>query len=79
MLAGRGYLDEALRWLEIHGGVDGGDLASHWRSLELTPPAPAAGGGSEASRSPDGSPAGRRPRRRRRRHRRRPSSTPTTP
>src|SRR5206468_3164005 len=50
MLAGRGYLDEALRWLEIHGGVDGGDLASHWRSLELTPPAPAAGGGSEASR-----------------------------
>ena len=79
MLAGRGYLDEALRWLEIHGGADGSDLATHWRSLEPAPPAPAAGGASEASRSPDGSPAGRRPRRRRRRHRRRPSSTTPTP
>jgi poly(A) polymerase len=78
MLAGRGYLDEALRWLEIHGGADGGELATHWRSLELTPPDP-AGGGTEASRGPDGSPVGRRPRRRRRRHRRRPSSSATTP
>ena len=77
MLAGRGYLDEALRWLEIHGGADGGDLASHWRSLEPAPPA--AAGGAEASRGPDGPPAGRRPRRRRRRHRRRPSSSATTP
>ncbi len=77
MLAGRGYLDQALRWLEIHGGADGAELATYWRSLELTPPTPVAA--SESSRSPEGPPAGRRPRRRRRRHRRRPSSNATTP
>jgi poly(A) polymerase len=80
MLAGRGYLDEALRWLEIHGGEDGGELATHWRSLELTSPAPSASGASGTAEAAGGAPpAGRRPRRRRRRHRRRPTPTPSTP
>jgi hypothetical protein len=34
VLLGRPYLDEALRWLEIHGGDDGPALAAHWRGLE---------------------------------------------
>jgi poly(A) polymerase len=80
MLAGRGYLDEALRWLEIHGGEEGGELATHWRSLELTSPAPGASGASGTAEAAGGArPAGRRPRRRRRRNRRRPTPTPSTP
>ena len=34
VVLGRPYLDEALRWLEIHGGDDGPALAAHWRELE---------------------------------------------
>ena len=81
MLAGRGYLDEALRWLEIHGGEDGSELATHWRSLEPKSPAPAASdeSGTAAETAGGAPPAGRRPRRRRRRHRRRPTPTPSTP
>jgi poly(A) polymerase len=80
MLAGRGYLDEALRWLEIHGGEDGAELAAHWRSLEPTSPAPAASGETGTVEAAGGAPpAGRRPRRRRRRNRRRPTPTPSTP
>jgi len=79
MLAGRGYLDEALRWLEIHGGAEGGELATHWRSLEPTA-APAAAAGSDPSgAAPDARPPARRTRRRRRRNRRRPSSSAPTP
>jgi poly(A) polymerase len=72
VLAGRGYLEEALRWLEIHGGVQGRELAAHWRDLGPEEAAGAEGrvpaeGAAEAR--PD--PAARR--RRRRRRRRRPS------
>ena len=68
LLAGRGYLEEALRWLEIHGGVQGQELAADWRALQLDEtmgPAP------EAPEPADGAspPEGRRPRRRRRRRR----------
>jgi poly(A) polymerase len=46
LLAGRGYFDEAVRWLEVHGGPDGVALAAHWRGLDLSdvppPPQPAA-------------------------------------
>jgi poly(A) polymerase len=38
LLAGKSYLDEALRWLEIHGGIPGHELAGHWRTLDITPP-----------------------------------------
>jgi poly(A) polymerase len=78
MLAGRGYLDEALRWLEIHGGADGGELAAHWRGLEPEEGAPPIPGGADVVTA-GGPSAGRRPRRRRRRNRRRPSPSPSTP
>jgi len=73
LLAGRAYFDEALRWMEIHGGLEGQELAAHWRSLDLGDiPPPAA---SLASAPAD---ASSRPRRRRRRRRRgSPNSTPS--
>lgn len=57
VLAGRTYFDEALRWLEIHGGVEGRDLAARWRSV---PP------GAEEPATPPSRPSRRRRRRRRR-------------
>jgi hypothetical protein len=86
VLAGRHYFDEALRWLEIHGGEDGRELAVHWRAIEPTaPPAPpshaSAGHPSAPAPSPsgDGRPeGGPGSRRRRRRRRRRPRSAPDT-
>jgi hypothetical protein len=67
LLAGRGYLEEALRWLEIHGGVQGQELAADWRALQLDEtmgPPPEAPEPAE-----DGAPALVRRRRRRRRRR----------
>jgi len=58
-LAGKKYFEQALRWLEIHGGVEAADLAAHWRSLDL------------GDVEPPGRGDGRRPRRRRGRRRRR--------
>jgi poly(A) polymerase len=79
LLAGRGYLEEALRWMEIHGGVQGQELATHWRRLELEP-AP-AGSAAEASVAGNGDAPrlSRSRRRRRRRPRRRPGSSSSTP
>jgi hypothetical protein len=72
LLAGRGYLEEALRWLEIHGGVQGQELAADWRALQLDDtmgpvpePAEAEAGALPAAR-----------RRRRRRRRRSPAGKP---
>ncbi len=74
-LAGRGYLDDALQWLDIHGGPEGRELAVHWRGLEAMAPTPAPPGlPGEASADPAAEPR-RRPRRRRRR--RRPPAPPT--
>jgi poly(A) polymerase len=72
-LAAKTYFDEALRWLEIHGGPDGAGLAAQWRRV-----------GRKAERS--GSDGPRRsleggetkkatPRKRRRRRRRRPGTS----
>jgi hypothetical protein len=73
LLAGRGYLEEALRWLEIHGGVQGQELAADWRALRLDDEiAP------EPAESVSDVPVGPR-RRRRRRRRRRPGAPPTRP
>jgi poly(A) polymerase len=69
VLAGRGYLEEALRWLEIHGGVQGQELAAHWRGLGGDERA--EGGEPLPGSEPEGPPP---PRRRRRRRRRRPPS-----
>lgn len=79
LLAGRPYFRDALRWMEIHGGLEGQELVAHWKSLDLgdlQPPAalvaresPAAGG---EARSELGH-------RRRRRRRRRPKPADTAP
>jgi poly(A) polymerase len=83
LLAGRGYLEEALRWMEIHGGVQGQELATHWRRLDLEEP----GESSRADQAALGAGEdGARPlritrprRRRRRRPRRRPGPASSTP
>ncbi len=78
-LAGRGYLEDALLFLEIHGGPEGRELAAHWRKVEAVAPpadAPTTDAAGEPARGPDGEPR-RRPRRRRRR--RRPPQPPTPP
>jgi poly(A) polymerase len=85
MLTGRGYLEDALRWMEIHGGIQGQELAAHWRSLDTGDvPPPAVPGvafdlGAPAASVPARNWDGERRRRRRRRRRRGPAgpSTPT--
>jgi poly(A) polymerase len=78
-LAGRGYFEDSVRWLEIHGGVEGQELAAHWRSLDLTsvPPSPSAPHETAAGDGPGPEQSPRRPGRRRRR-RRRSRSTPSS-
>lgn len=76
LLLGRGYFEEALRWMEIHGGVSGRELAAHWRTLGAEE---AAAPESEAG-EPGAAPEVPAPRRRRRRRRRRPGAgTPSAP
>jgi poly(A) polymerase len=71
----RSYFDEAVRWLEIHGGEEGGDLARQWRDLGAGPVEAAA----EAEPAAPPAPEGGAKRRRRRRRRRRPRSEPAPP
>jgi poly(A) polymerase len=66
-LAGRSYFEDALRWLEIHGGPEAADLAAHWRSLEIGDVAAPRAGDANAADAPGQE---MRPRRRRRRRRR---------
>ncbi len=66
-LAGRTYFEDALRWLEIHGGPEAADLAAHWRSLEIGDVAAPGTGDANAADAPGQE---MRPRRRRRRRRR---------
>ncbi len=73
VLASRPYFEDALLWLEIHGGLEGQELVAHWRSLDvgdLPAPTETAGGEPEPA-APTG-----RPRRRRRRRRRPPAAQP---
>jgi poly(A) polymerase len=69
-VAAKSYFEEAVRWLEIHGGSEGRDLAAQWRGVEPGPVAPAEG---EPGPPPPGTAPGEgeAPRRRRRRRRRR--------
>jgi hypothetical protein len=36
ILGGRTYLDDALRWLDIHGGEGSSALSAHWRALDMS-------------------------------------------
>ena len=40
MIAAKSYFDDAVRWLEIHGGPDGRELGAEWRALAASPPDP---------------------------------------
>jgi hypothetical protein len=73
--AGKAYFEDAVRWLEIHGGEDGRELAALWRRLDSGPADPGAETEAPPEPSPDVAPGGS-PRRRRRRRRRRPRSEP---
>jgi len=72
LLASRHYFPEALTWLEIHGGLDGREVAQRWRQLESEPEPPAHV--TDAASAPEAPAAPRR--RRRRRRRRRPVAAP---
>ncbi|HVR70586.1 MAG TPA: polynucleotide adenylyltransferase PcnB, partial [Vicinamibacteria bacterium] len=78
MLAGRGYLEDALRWMEIHGGVQGQELAAYWRGLGGLDAADTAAEEAEGAAGDGLATAVEAPRRRRRRrrHRRRPRPIP---
>jgi poly(A) polymerase len=69
--AAKSYFEDAVRWLEIHGGEEGRELAASWRGLE---PGPVEEGQADTG-GPAGAPAppAGGSRRRRRRRRRRPS------
>jgi poly(A) polymerase len=73
LLATRPYFEDALRWLEIHGGLEGQELAAHWRSLELGDVPPPAAAGTDLAAAEAAAPglarSGRHRRRRRRRRR----------
>jgi hypothetical protein len=79
-MVGKGYFEEAVRWLAIQGGEEERELAARWSDLgpidpsadDEPPPEPAAGAAPRA-REGEGS------RRRRRRRRRRPPSKPDAP
>jgi hypothetical protein len=68
LLAGRGYFEDALRFMEIHCGEECRDLVAYWRSLDVGDVAPPPPGLLAAA--PPIEPDAPRPRRRRRRRRR---------
>ena len=72
-LAAKAYFAEAIRWLEVHGGTEGQELAAQW-----------AKGAADMVEPPEEAPptdpaAGTEPSRRRRRRRRRRRPGPSTP
>lgn len=70
-VAAKSYFDEAVRWLEIHGGPEDRELAAQWRGVEPGP-AGAPEGEPGPPPPPEAAPGeGEAPRRRRRRRRRR--------
>jgi poly(A) polymerase len=81
MIAAKSYFEDAVRWLEIHGGGDGRELAAEWRYLAShladVPAEPAPAGEPRAGAPAAGGDPSRR--RRRRRRRRRPRSEPVPP
>jgi poly(A) polymerase len=79
-IASKSYFEDAVRWLEIHGGRDGRELGAHWRALPAAPAASAPQASVEPAAA-DNAGSGRngQRRRRRRRRRRRPRSEPAAP
>jgi poly(A) polymerase len=71
-LAAKTYFDEALRWMEIHGGPDGPDLAARWRRVGRKADSSASGKPARPAAEDEKKAA---PRKRRRRRRRRPGTS----
>ncbi len=69
-MAAKTYFEDAVRWLEIHGGDEGRDLAASWRAVEPGPPEAAREGEPPGEPSAEGVPGEGQGRRRRRRRRR---------
>ena len=82
-IASKSYFEDAVRWLEIHGGPDGRELAAEWRALAAAPAGPPGEADSAMPDSPAATEAraegNGKSRRRRRRRRRRPRSEPVPP
>ncbi len=77
-MAAKSYFEDAVRWLEIHGGEEGRDLAMQWRGVGPGPVEPGDEPAAEPLSPGAAVPAeGPGRRRRRRRRRRRPPSEPT--
>ena len=66
-LAAKTYFDEALRWLEIHGGPEGHDLAARWRRVGRKAEPAASAAAAEPAGASEKKKASPRKRRRRRR------------
>jgi hypothetical protein len=83
LIVAKSYFDDAVRWLEIHGGPDGRELGAEWRELAASPAGPLEEGDPATPDRPAaaGAPAegDGKSRRRRRRRRRRPRSEPVPP
>ena len=72
LLASRVYFGDALRWMEIHGGVEEQELVAYWRGLDFSDVVPPEVEAAAQSHPPEAGPAeeaGAGPRRRRRRRR----------
>ncbi len=78
-LATKTYFDDALRWMEIHGGPEGHELATRWRRMprKADESARDVGPARDEPRSPPGNEPKSPPRKRRRRRRRRPGASNT--
>ncbi len=79
LLAGRPYFRDALRWMEIHGGLEGQELVAYWKSLDLGDVQPPAALVARESSATGGEGRSELVQRRRRRRRRRPKPAGTTP
>ena len=75
-MAAKAYFEDAVRWMAIHGGDEGRDLAASWREVEPGPAEAAREGEPPAEPSAEGT-QGEGQGRRRRRRRRRPRPAPS--
>ena len=81
LLASRVYFDDALRWMEIHGGIEERELVAYWRGLDFSDVVPPEVEAAAQAHAPGGArpdeladePQRRRRRRRRSGRRRRPA------
>jgi poly(A) polymerase len=79
-MAAKSYFEDAVRWLAIHGGEEGRELAAQWWGLGAGPAEPIADEGAGAPPEDAAAGDGEAPRRRRRRRRRRrPPAKPADP